>query len=85
MIVSLTIFFMILIAWSLYSIFLCMCDESLCIYGQDDFLLKMAKIYWLFILGSFCLLVLWCISYAITVGVVCVSTKGDNEICEKKG
>lgn len=85
MIVSLTIFFMILISWSLYSIFLCMSDETLFIYSQDDFLLKMAKIYWWIILSFFCLLVLWCISYGITVGVVCGSTNGDNEICEKKG
>lgn len=80
----LTIFFMILIVWTIYSIALVIDDDALNIYSEDDIPMKIAKIYWWIIIGGIILFLLWFVSFEISKGIICLSSNNDNRICEKE-
>ena len=84
MIISLTIFLMIISIWSLFSFGLLVNSGDMMLdYKCDGLLVTIAKIYWwgilIFVIGS----ILFIICYGISSLIVCNSTNNDYPSCKK--
>lgn len=81
MIILLAIILMIFTIWNLFCFVICMEDESIIIYSQDDIILKIAKIYWWFIITLILGIFLYKCCYFFSKQIICKIKNNDYPVC----